>query len=89
MARGEIGNNEENGAHGAGAVILTNGANGAPLGPTGQISSSSPGTMNNLNGTHFTGTANTITSMTPIDKLYSMQNSYFKSNDCDCLTTVN
>ena len=28
-------------------------------------------------------------SMTPIDKLYSMQNSYFKSSECECLGTVN
>ncbi|KAI1289147.1 LIM homeobox transcription factor 1-beta.1 [Halotydeus destructor] len=29
------------------------------------------------------------TSMTPIDKLYSMQNSYFNSADCECLGTTN
>lgn len=28
-------------------------------------------------------------SMTPIDKLYSMQNSYFSSNECECLGAAN
>jgi hypothetical protein len=28
-------------------------------------------------------------SMTPIDKLYSMQSSYFSSTDCECLGAPN
>jgi len=28
-------------------------------------------------------------SMTPIDKLYSMQNSYFSSNECECVNASN
>lgn len=28
-------------------------------------------------------------SMTPIDKLYSMQSSYFSASDCECLGTSN
>ena len=45
-------------------------------------------TVHHPNGGHHTIFGATP-SMTPIDKLYSMQSSYFNSNDCECLVAPN
>ena len=72
----------ESTASGAGGGSLHHHLNSSHA-PPGDASSSSSSTHHHH--PHVTPSSIFGSSMTPIDKLYSMQSSYFSSSDCECL----
>lgn len=74
----------ESTASGAGGGSLHHHLNSSHA-PPGDASSSSSSSTHHHHHPHVTPSSIFGSSMTPIDKLYSMQNSYFSSSDCECL----